>query len=275
MENARDDFSTKTKELLANRVGMKCSNPSCRKLTCCANTNPDKAINIGVAAHICAAAKGGPRYDASMTSEERKSPDNGIWLCQSCSKLIDTDTSRYPKELLQNWKQLAEQTAVLEVETVSLVQSFEQDKDLIKFYVQCFDRSAFQDDIHQEGRMEDFDKAIEDTLIALNTGILRTRDGSIIKQADGKSSVQNPLWREKLYTIADMLTAIRRRLKVAKEEKAYSILGQGEDVAYCFYDCELGEWFNSTREEILKILSSICKEAGLRELHFQRRRYRW
>ena len=61
--------------------------------------------------------------------------------------------------------------------------------------------------------MEDFDKAIEDTLIALNTGVLRTRDGSILKQADGKSSVQNSLWREKLYTITDMLTAIRRRLK--------------------------------------------------------------
>ena len=29
--------------------------------------------------------------------------------------------------------------------------------------------------------MEDFDKAIEDTLIALNTGVLRTRDGSILK----------------------------------------------------------------------------------------------
>ena len=122
---------------------------------------------------------------------------------------------------------------------------------------------------------EDFDKAIEDTLIALNTGVLRTRDGSILKQADGKSSIQNSLWREKLYTIADMLTAIRRRLKIAKKEKAYSTYGTGEDVAYCFYDRELAEWFNSTREEILKILSSICKEAGLRELHFQRRRYRW
>ena len=32
-------------------------------------------------------------YDESMTTEERKSFDNGIWLCQSCSKLIDTDTT--------------------------------------------------------------------------------------------------------------------------------------------------------------------------------------
>ena len=141
----------------------------------------------------------------------------------------------------------------------------------------CFasHRPAFQDDIYQEGRMEDFDKAIEDTLIALNTGVLRTRDGSILKQADGKSSVQNSLWREKLYTITDMLTAIRRRLKIAKKENAYSTYGTGEDVAYCFYDRELAEWLNSTREEILKILSSICKEAGLRELHFRKHRYRW
>ena len=275
MANNRDDFSLATKELLANRVGRRCSNPKCQKLTCAANTDPDKITNIGVAAHICAAAKGGPRYDESMTPEERKSSENGIWLCQSCSKLIDTDTTRYSKAVLLEWKKAAELSALSEIEKISPIQSMEEDKAIIKFFVQCFDRPAFQDDIYQEGRMEDFDKAIEDTLIALNTGVLRTRDGSILKQADGKSSVQNSLWREKLYTITDMLTAIRRRLKIAQKEKAYSTYGTGEDVAYCFYDRELAEWLNSTREEILKILSSICKEAGLRELHFRKHRYRW
>lgn len=29
----RDDFSQTTKDLLANRVGWKCSNPNCRKAT--------------------------------------------------------------------------------------------------------------------------------------------------------------------------------------------------------------------------------------------------
>lgn len=275
MANNRDDFSSATKELLANRVGRKCSNPSCRKLTCGANTDPEKITNIGVASHICAAAKGGPRYDESMTPEERKSFDNGIWLCQSCSKLIDTDTTRYTKEILLSWKKVAEELAILEVEMSSPTQSFEEDKDLIKFFVQCFDRPAFQDDIRQEGRMEDFDKAIEDTLIALNTGVLRARDGMILKQSEGKSAINNPLWREKLDTIAEMLNSIRRRLKVAAEEDAYTKYGSGQDVTYYFSDRELCDWFNLSREEILKVLSSICREAGLRELHFTRRRYRW
>lgn len=72
LSNKRDDFSDATKALLANRVCGHCSNPNCRKPTLGANTNPNKSINIGVA-DICAAAPGGPRYDSTMTSVERKS----------------------------------------------------------------------------------------------------------------------------------------------------------------------------------------------------------
>lgn len=275
MANNRDDFSSATKELLANRVGRKCSNPMCRKLTCGANENPEKITNIGVAAHICAAAKGGPRYDESMTPQERKSFENGIWLCQPCSKLIDTDTTRYTKEILQNWKRIAEEMSIMEVETSSPAQNFNEDKELVQFFVECFDRPAFKDDIYQEGRMEDFDRAIEDTIIALNTGVLRTRDGVVLKQAQGKSAIQNPIWREKFEVISDMLVSLRRRLKIAEAEKAYSKHGTGEEVFYCFSDRELGDWFNLTRDEILKVLSSVCKEAGLHELKFPCRRYRW
>ena len=91
MTNQRDEFSTTTKETLAKRVGYRCANPNCRKLTCGPCEDENKAINIGVAAHITAASPGGPRYDETLTSEERKSINNGIWLCQSCAKLIDDD----------------------------------------------------------------------------------------------------------------------------------------------------------------------------------------
>ena len=110
--------------------------------------------------------------------------------------------------------------AVLDLEEATAEEQHE-DKELIKFFVQCFDVQHFYGDrIYQERRMEDFDKAIEDTIIALNTGVLRTRDGSILKKADGKSSVVNIEWREKLNTICDMLVALRKRLKIAKDTGA-------------------------------------------------------
>ncbi len=103
----RNDFTLKTKKILANRVANRCSNPSCRRITC----GPQKsegAINIGVAAHITAASSTGPRFEMSITDAERKSIDNGIWLCQSCAKLIDNDIEVYTVEKLRHWKMLAE-----------------------------------------------------------------------------------------------------------------------------------------------------------------------
>ena len=83
----RDDFSAKVKGLLAKRVGYVCSNPNCRKQTSGPQKDSNKTINIGVAAHITAASSKGPRFDKSLTNEQRKSESNGIWLCQ---KLCET-----------------------------------------------------------------------------------------------------------------------------------------------------------------------------------------
>jgi hypothetical protein len=112
----RDDFDEKTKSILARRVGFRCSNPSCRKPTSGPQIDSTKAISIGVAAHIAAAASGGKRYDPSQSPEQRRSIDNGIWLCQSCSKLIDSDETRYAVELLQSWKSQAEELALRDIQ---------------------------------------------------------------------------------------------------------------------------------------------------------------
>jgi hypothetical protein len=107
----RDDFTTKTKEILAKRVGFICSNPKCNMLTIGPHSNSNKNINIGVAAHIAAASGVGPRYNSNQSREERKNISNGIWLCQSCSVLIDRDTGKFPEELLKEWRDNAEKKA--------------------------------------------------------------------------------------------------------------------------------------------------------------------
>jgi len=101
----RDDFSPGVKTRLKEAVASICSNPACRVFTIGAHTDPSKKeVSIGVAAHICAAAPGGPRYDDGMTQGQRVAYANGIWLCQKCARLIDRDTARFKTPVLHQWK---------------------------------------------------------------------------------------------------------------------------------------------------------------------------
>ena len=107
--SGRDNFRARTKLQIAKRAGWQCSCPWCRCPTVGSNSEGDDEINIGVAAHICAAAPGGPRYDSSMSAEERKSASNGIWLCETHAKLVDTSDPMFTVELLREWKEEAQE----------------------------------------------------------------------------------------------------------------------------------------------------------------------
>jgi hypothetical protein len=110
----RDDFSQGTKDTLARRVNYRCS--QCGQETAGPHTDPSKAISIGVAAHITAAASDGPRYDSSLTPEQRKSSENGIWMCQNHGRLVDADEERYTVEDLRAMKKKAEAAALRALE---------------------------------------------------------------------------------------------------------------------------------------------------------------
>lgn len=63
---------------------------------------------VGTAAHICAAAAEGPRYDPNQTPEQRRSADNGIWMCRDHGVAIDSKDPKYTVELLREWKAQAQ-----------------------------------------------------------------------------------------------------------------------------------------------------------------------
>ncbi|MER8400416.1 hypothetical protein [Mesorhizobium sp. M1348] len=107
----RDNFTAATKRVLAQRVGWLCSNPACTLPTVGPEMGGPGTNNIGVAAHITAASEGFARYNARLTPEERKSADNGIWLCSNHAHMIDHDEKNFPVELLNIWKKDAEERA--------------------------------------------------------------------------------------------------------------------------------------------------------------------
>ncbi len=64
---ARDDFFAATVRTLASRAGHRCSNPQCLRPTSGPGLDENKSVNVGEAAHITAAARGGKRYDDSLS----------------------------------------------------------------------------------------------------------------------------------------------------------------------------------------------------------------
>ncbi|RTQ33680.1 hypothetical protein EJP69_15000 [Variovorax gossypii] len=123
----REDFSPEVIRSLKTRAGNVCSFPNCHAPTSGpSQESGTQTANTGVAAHICAASQGkGARrrldlskFDKSLLSDY----SNGIWMCETHAKLIDTDEVRFTTEMLGRWRELAELRASLSQETGRSVQ---------------------------------------------------------------------------------------------------------------------------------------------------------
>jgi hypothetical protein len=107
----RDEFALGTKRELAGRVAYACSRPGCPIPTIGPARAGSRAVVVGDAAHITAAAPNGPRFNPDLTPAERKAAANGIWLCKLHATQVDSDDKSFPVELLQEWKTEAEKSA--------------------------------------------------------------------------------------------------------------------------------------------------------------------
>ena len=83
----------------------------CQRSTSGPADEPSRSVNIGVAAHITGASNGGPRHEPNLTANQRRSAENGIWLCQNCAKLIDSDVCAFTVKVLHEWKSVSESRA--------------------------------------------------------------------------------------------------------------------------------------------------------------------
>jgi hypothetical protein len=105
----RDNFSGKVQRILEERAGHQCS--VCHKATSGPSTDSRRAGKDGIAAHITATSPKGPRFDPTLSPEERRSEENGIWVCTRHGREIDTDSPGYSIKTLKGLKGLREERA--------------------------------------------------------------------------------------------------------------------------------------------------------------------
>lgn len=82
--------------------GNECSSPDCSKRLIA----EDGISIVSKICHIAAASKEGPRFDKTMTDDDRRSFDNLILLCDEHHVIIDNkeNEKKYPVTLLKTWK---------------------------------------------------------------------------------------------------------------------------------------------------------------------------
>jgi HNH endonuclease len=199
--------------------------------------------------------------------------DNAIPLCPNCHDEVHSPyapgriTRSYSASELRGHLAETIRLARREAEAAPGTRTWEADRELVLFYAQCLDRPAFQTHFHMELSFADMDRALEDTLLALNTGFWRTRDGTLIERARGKVHVANPVWRERLDEAAASIDAARRLLRDALglDIDLYR-WERGHASDRLRYDRDLGAEIDRLRETAVKSVNAILRDLGQPEL---------
>lgn len=115
MSNDRISFSEDTKEIIRRRAGFRCC--MCDKTLVGPGATSSDYVELGQCAHIYAAKPDGPRGQAHLTENQLKSPENGLYLCNNCHKLVDGKLSekKYKAEQLLQIKAIHEYKIAVEM----------------------------------------------------------------------------------------------------------------------------------------------------------------
>ena len=127
-----------------------------------------------------------------------------------------------------------------------------------------FDRPAFKDPFHKECSVADFDTAMQDTIAALNTGILRTREGQIIAHTKPRNHFTNESWKRELERVASILSGIRAAYADAlRMGLIRDCCGSGLGIDPNDPNgAHLVHYMNERRDDVLDIMNGIFAELG-------------
>lgn len=135
----------------------------------------------------------------------------------------------------------------------------ETDEEILALMAFCFDRPAFTTPFNHESYLPAFDRAIADTISAINTGICKDRDGHEIRKIPPKHAIKDDHSRQILSNIVRQLEELRAIFDEAiRLEKIKDYGGQYDKTSTVeFRDRETCMILDRKRHEILEAFHSI------------------
>ena len=205
---------------------------------------------------------------------------NGISLCPNCHDEVHKDyvsgrtTRVYTTNELKKHKKRTIGRVRKEGKWSPDSVQWKEDKARVLFFAQCLDRDAFRAHFHEERSYVDFDDAMEDTVIALNTGYWRMREGTLIQRGEGKSHVIHTEWRQKLDSICDALVRVRRRFQQSlgldqmlvhlRHARPPDFFDRMEPhFSRIRHDRDLGKWMDDERQMAIDLMNAMLEEVGV------------
>lgn len=257
----RDDFSQKTKRALGDRVAWKCCFPGCDGITIGpGHTHNEHVLRLGIAAHITAASQAGPRYNPNLTSEERKSIKNGIWLCIKHGDLIDKDFTEYSTDTLRQWKAQAEEKAHKKLTSTNGLDNYlttfisvgasiicEAEWNSIKANIWTFKVGRFIKG--NEGALFDY---------SMNFNVISTLDKYLIFERQGDGRILENIELNKGSNNLEMTFSVRDKFQSQDPNLVGGDIALGEDGDIAFFggDFKLVSGIDAAKQAIRLTLSS-------------------
>ena len=164
---ARQIRPSDTKKLFALSRNQ-CAHPECTSKM----VADDGEAVFGQIAHITAASDDGPRFDPSMTDEQRRSFDNLVLLCAQHHKIIDDNEEKYTVDMIKQWKDDHESGALAENKDMAKAMSaLNQHAEII------YNVGVMQGDIIEGDKVQGNKISISDST-NVNTGNVNTGGGA-------------------------------------------------------------------------------------------------
>ena len=165
----------------------------------------------------------------------------------------------------------------LRTDTPDLIKRFVQgeafpesvsDEVIIAKLTQSFDRPAFTTPFRQEVSIQDFEKAITDTIEVLNTGMKRLRDGTVIEKVQSRHDVNNPTLKTLLAQLTELVIMLRNDFKEYIKSGGIEPCKCGEkDCPVYLFSPDAIKDMDNRRTEILQLVKVLNPSSSLSIKH--------